>query len=213
MVSDYSNIFWPSLPLHVTLILGYINQLCIDEDWPVVHLTERQTNARNTSENYFLVEQSPVRQKFRPFPFQFFSALPKVSSKLRDEMDKRGKGQKSPGLWSLFNQRAHKRERGHPGGVHPDPVKKASLLTSFSGLFWLWVVLVLSAAFLVDVSRSQNDGDNDDSDEDEAPFVCPENRGNHADPKTCRRFYICSTDGAAHRSFCPNGLYWDDEKK
>lgn len=74
-------------------------------------------------------------------------------------------------------------------------------------------MLVLSAAFLVDVSRSQNDGDNDDSDEDEAPFVCPENRGNHADPKTCRRFYICSTDGAAHRSFCPNGLYWDDEKK
>ena len=44
-------------------------------------------------------------------------------------------------------------------------------------------------------------------------FVCPENRGNYADPCTCRRFYICSTDGAAHRSFCPNGLYWDDEKK
>ena len=40
MVSDYSNIFWPSPPL---LILG---QLCIDEDWSVVHLTVRQTNAR-----------------------------------------------------------------------------------------------------------------------------------------------------------------------
>lgn len=80
-------------------------------------------------------------------------------------------------------------------------------------------MLVLSAAFLVDVSRSQNDNeDNDDSKEqegaeDEQPFVCPTNSGNHADPKTCRRFYICSTDGAAHRSFCPNGLYWDDEKK
>ena len=79
-------------------------------------------------------------------------------------------------------------------------------------------MLVLSAAFLVDVSRSQNDNeDNDDAKEQEQeedkPFVCPTNSGNHADPKTCRRFYICSTDGAAHRSFCPNGLYWDDEKK
>ena len=76
-------------------------------------------------------------------------------------------------------------------------------------------MLVLSAALLVDVSESQNDDDNDDSEEseEEAPFVCPTNSGNHADPKTCRRFYICSTDGSAHRSFCPNGLYWDDEKK
>ena len=49
--------------------------------------------------------------------------------------------------------------------------------------------------------------------EKDCTFVCPENRGNYADPCTCRRFYICSTDGAAHRSFCPNGLYWDDEKK
>ena len=68
----------------------------------------------------------------------------------------------------------------------------------------------------MDVSRSQNDDDNDDcedGDECEEGFSCPVNRGNHADPKNCRRFYICSTDGTAHRSFCPNGLYWDDEKK
>ena len=73
--------FLPAFPSPAcsSLILGYINQLCIDEHWPVVHLTERQTNARNTSENYFLVaEQKPVRQKF-PFPFQFFSALHRKS--------------------------------------------------------------------------------------------------------------------------------------
>jgi hypothetical protein len=44
-------------------------------------------------------------------------------------------------------------------------------------------------------------------------FVCPVNSGNHADPCECRKFYICSTDGSAHRSFCPARLYWDDEKK
>ena len=101
-----------------------------------------------------------------------------------------------------------------------------------------WILIL---AFLVDVSRSQeNDkleqaapepvpaatepkdtGKDAASAEEEKKepekdcdsFVCPENRGNYADPCTCRRFYICSTDGAAHRSFCPNGLYWDDEKK
>ena len=121
---------------------------------------------------------------------------------------------KSHGLWSSLIKELTKEE------VRSSTQLVKKHLPSFSlGLFWLWVVLVLSAAFLVDVSRSQNDNeDNDDSKEqegaeDEQPFVCPTNSGNHADPKTCRRFYICSTDGAAHRSFCPNGLYWDDEKK
>ena len=73
---------------------------------------------------------------------------------------------------------------------------------------------------LVDESFGQNEEKNNDEDKDnkekeekDCTFVCPENRGNYADPCTCRRFYICSTDGSAHKSFCPNGLYWDDEKK
>ena len=92
----------------------------------------------------------------------------------------------------------------------------------------LFGLLVLLAMFL---HESYGQPQNDDEDEKEesvegsskaekekepekdCTFVCPENRGNYADPCTCRRFYICSTDGAAHRSFCPNGLYWDDEKK
>ena len=43
-------------------------------------------------------------------------------------------------------------------------------------------------------------------------FECPEQNGSFADPCTCRRFYRCD-QGAIFKSFCPNGLYWDDEKK
>ena len=86
----------------------------------------------------------------------------------------------------------------------------------------LFGLLILLPMFLHESYGQQND-DEDEKEEAKADaekepekdctFVCPENRGNYADPCTCRRFYICSTDGAAHRSFCPNGLYWDDEKK
>lgn len=81
----------------------------------------------------------------------------------------------------------------------------------------LYGLLVLLPMFLlVDESYGQKEEKKAEEGKDEekdCTFVCPENRGNYADPCTCRRFYICSTDGAAHRSFCPNGLYWDDEKK
>ena len=86
----------------------------------------------------------------------------------------------------------------------------------------LFGLLVLLPMFLHESYGQQNDdedekekakADAEKEPEKDCTFVCPENRGNYADPCTCRRFYICSTDGAAHRSFCPNGLYWDDEKK
>lgn len=102
------------------------------------------------------------------------------------------------------------------------------MATTLNKKLLLFGLLVLLPMFL---HESYGQPQNDDEDEKEeslegsskaekekepekdCTFVCPENRGNYADPCTCRRFYICSTDGAAHRSFCPNGLYWDDEKK
>ena len=77
------------------------------------------------------------------------------------------------------------------------------------GTLVLWLILFAFLTWISDCRSQQSDEEN----EKNCTFVCPENRGNYADPCTCRRFYICSTDGAAHRSFCPNGLYWDDEKK
>ena len=114
--------------------LAFPSPACYSNSWlhkPIVHWRRLASGASNWKANKCKKHERKLfpcsrnqSGKSSLSHFNFSQLSQKSAQNYETRWTKGVRAKKSPGLWSLFNQRAHKRERGHPGGVHPDPVKK-----------------------------------------------------------------------------------------